>query len=123
MLLLGRLGMDLSQSISSSVGPDLASNASVVTLFTLDLEGPLRPGALQELTGLSSGGVTKLLDRLEEIGLVKRRHGSVPGDRRGTEVRLTAKGHRTSRRIAQVADDRLVERQILVKEIELLLGR
>lgn len=123
LLLLGRVGLELTRSIGAAVGPDLASNASIVTLFALDLEGPQRPGALQELTGLSSGGVSKLLDRLEETGLVDRRHGSVVGDRRGIEVRLTRRGRQASRRIAQAVDDRMADLRILVKELEALLAR
>jgi DNA-binding MarR family transcriptional regulator len=41
-------------------------------------------------TMLSSGGMTKRLDRLVERGLVERRPD--PDDRRGTRVRLTARG-------------------------------
>jgi len=41
---------------------------------------------------LSSGGTTKRLDRLAEAGLVERR--PEPEDRRGTIVRLTARGRR-----------------------------
>ena len=123
LVFLGRLGLDLSQSISDSLGPDLASNASVVTLFWLDLEGPQRPGAIQELTGLSSGGVSKLLDRLEAAGLVSRTPGAADGDRRGVQVRLTRKGRQTSRRIAVIVNGRLAELRVLVKEIDTLLGR
>ena len=39
---------------------------------------------------LSSGGITKRLDRLQEAGLVERRPN--PDDRRGALVRLTRKG-------------------------------
>jgi DNA-binding MarR family transcriptional regulator len=39
---------------------------------------------------LSSGAMTKRLDRLEDAGLVERRPD--PGDRRGTLVGLTRKG-------------------------------
>ncbi len=39
---------------------------------------------------LSSGGITKRLDRLGEAGLVERRPD--PNDRRGALVRLTRKG-------------------------------
>ena len=39
---------------------------------------------------LSSGGMTKRLDRLEEAGLVERRPDAA--DRRGTLVRLTRRG-------------------------------
>ncbi len=39
---------------------------------------------------LTSGGVTKRLDRLVEAGLAERRPD--PDDRRGTRVRLTRRG-------------------------------
>jgi DNA-binding MarR family transcriptional regulator len=50
----------------------------------------LNPTQLMRTTMLSSGGVTKRLDRLAEAGLVERRPD--PGDRRGTLVRLTRRG-------------------------------
>jgi DNA-binding MarR family transcriptional regulator len=50
----------------------------------------LNPTKLMETTLLSSGGMTKRLDRLDEAGLVKRRPD--PADRRGTLVRLTRRG-------------------------------
>ena len=42
----------------------------------------LNPTQLTQLTMLSSGGMTKRLDRLAEAGLVERRPD--PADRRGT---------------------------------------
>ena len=50
----------------------------------------LNPTDLMAATMLSSGGITKRLDRLVEAGLVERRPD--PGDRRGTLVRLTRTG-------------------------------
>jgi DNA-binding MarR family transcriptional regulator len=50
----------------------------------------LNPTELMRSTLLSSGGMTKRLDRLEDAGLVKRRPD--PEDRRGTLVRLTRRG-------------------------------
>jgi DNA-binding MarR family transcriptional regulator len=50
----------------------------------------LTPTRLMDATMLSSGGVTKRLDRLAEAGLVERRPD--PSDRRGTLVRLTPRG-------------------------------
>jgi len=62
----------------------------------------LNPTELARTTMLSSGGMTKRLDRMAEAGLVERLPD--PDDRRGTLVRLTPKG---KRRI-----DRALERHI-----------
>ena len=50
----------------------------------------LNPTRLMRATMLSSGGMTKRLDRMADAGLVERR--ADPNDRRGTLVRLTAHG-------------------------------
>jgi DNA-binding MarR family transcriptional regulator len=50
----------------------------------------LSPTQLMATTMLSSGGMTKRLDRLEDAGLVERRPD--PSDRRGTLVGLTKRG-------------------------------
>lgn len=65
-------------------------------LAALRRAGPpyeLNPTDLMRATLLSSGGITKRLDRLAEAGLVERRPD--PTDRRGTRVRLTARGRAT----------------------------
>ena len=50
----------------------------------------LNPTSLMRATLLSSSGMTKRLDRIEEAGLIERRPD--PNDRRGTLVRLTRRG-------------------------------
>jgi DNA-binding MarR family transcriptional regulator len=50
----------------------------------------LNPTSLMRATLLSSSGMTKRLDRMEEAGLIERRPD--PNDRRGTLVRLTRRG-------------------------------
>jgi DNA-binding MarR family transcriptional regulator len=50
----------------------------------------LTPTGLMRTTLLSSGGITKRIDRLEADGLVERHPD--PADRRGTLIRLTGRG-------------------------------
>lgn len=52
--------------------------------------GGVNPGTVLESVLITSGGLTKRLDRLESAGLVERRPD--PDDRRGTLVRLTDEG-------------------------------
>lgn len=52
----------------------------------LDLLGPVTPGKLAECTGLTTGGVTVMLDRLEKAGYVRRERN--PDDRRSVLVRV-----------------------------------
>lgn len=59
--------------------------------------GPLRAGELQEEAHASSGGVTYLVDRLEERGLVERRPD--PDDRRARLVELTGRGREMMDRV------------------------
>jgi len=62
-------------------------------LASLRRAGPpyqLSPTQLYREMMLTSGAMTNRIDRLEEAGLVARR--ADPNDRRGTQVRLTAKG-------------------------------
>lgn len=49
-------------------------------LNLLDLAGPMTPGELSARTGLTSGPTTRLIDRLERAGYVRRR--PTPHDRR-----------------------------------------
>lgn len=51
----------------------------------LDETGPITAGELAERTGLTTGAVTGIIDRLEEAGWVRR--DADPGDRRKVIVR------------------------------------
>jgi DNA-binding MarR family transcriptional regulator len=55
-------------------------------IHVLQLYGPATPGRLAACTGLSSGGVTVALDRLEKAGYIKR--GPNPADRRSLLITL-----------------------------------
>lgn len=61
-------------------------------LAALEDAPALGVGELARAAGVSSPTATRMLDGLEESGIVKRE--AVPGDRRRTAVRPTAKGRR-----------------------------
>ena len=65
----------------------------------------LNPTRLMDAALLSSGGMTKRLDRMVEAGLLERRPD--PADRRGTLVRLTRRGRAVAERAleAHVANE------------------
>ncbi|MCC5979738.1 MAG: MarR family transcriptional regulator [Salinarimonas sp.] len=59
-------------------------------LNLLGLKGPMTPKALANLTGLTTGGVTVVLDRLEKQKLIIRRKN--PADRRSLLVEIPKEG-------------------------------
>jgi DNA-binding MarR family transcriptional regulator len=82
----------------------------------------LNPSELMRATLLSSGGMTKRLDRLEEAGLIERRPD--PDDRRGTRVRLTRRGKATIDRAlaTHVANEELLLADLSPAERDALDG-
>jgi len=75
-----------------------ASDAQFVGLLTA--HGPLTPGRLATMTGLTTGTVTGVIDRLERGGFVRRERD--PTDRR--KVLVTPREEGTARLIAQYTD-------------------
>jgi len=55
-------------------------------LNLLELLGPATPGVLGRCSGLSSGGVTVVLDRLEKAGFIRRSRN--PADRRSLLISI-----------------------------------
>lgn len=64
--------------------------AQLSALATVVRAGPLSIGRLAEVEALPSPAATRLVDKLEEAGLVERRMN--PADRRGVLVSATAAG-------------------------------
>lgn len=74
--------------------PSAPDTPGLGVLVALDTFGPLRPVTITGLIGMTTGGATKVVDRLERRGLVRRRGGAVPGDRRAVVVGVTDAGRR-----------------------------
>jgi DNA-binding MarR family transcriptional regulator len=76
-------GIFFNAQAAESVGMGLTDMQMV---HTLQLYGPATPGKLAASTGLSSGGVTVALDRLEKAGYIRREPN--PADRRSLLITI-----------------------------------
>ena len=99
---LVRLGSDVTGELAKVFSPTLSTNAAVGALLQIHLAGQRRPVELSEMIGLTRGGTTKVVDTLEEHGLVERFHDPDDSDGRSVHVRLTAQGERTAGEIIAV---------------------
>jgi DNA-binding MarR family transcriptional regulator len=69
-----------------------AEFANRFTLCLLRMYGVQRPTQLADELLLTPSGTSGVLTRLEQAGLITRRHDLTPGDRRAVVVELTARG-------------------------------
>jgi DNA-binding MarR family transcriptional regulator len=119
---MGAFGRQMEASIAKVVGDvELTGNAPVLLLCELAVDGPLRPKQLQALAGLTSGGMTKQLDRFEELGLIRRAHGRVTGDRRAILVSLTPRGKDLADRLGSVVDQHVDDMRRFLAQLATLL--
>jgi DNA-binding MarR family transcriptional regulator len=84
-----------SRKLSASLHPVLARKLSPASLQALHLLAhgePPRISALARELGLDESTVTRLVDKLESLGLAERHDAA--GDRRSTVVWLTAEGRK-----------------------------
>jgi DNA-binding MarR family transcriptional regulator len=77
------LGVLHSQEIAARLG---INSTDLECLDHVATRGPLTAGALAEITGLTTGAITGVIDRLERAGFVRREHDA--DDRRKVLVRL-----------------------------------
>jgi DNA-binding MarR family transcriptional regulator len=82
-----------SRRLLASLHPGLAAKLTPSKIRALDLlaeHGGLRVGELADRVGIDDATATRLVDRLEEMGVASRK--SDVGDRRATTVALTPAG-------------------------------
>jgi DNA-binding MarR family transcriptional regulator len=124
LLQLARFGSSVSDSLVQTTNePDFVTNAPILVLCLLDLDGPARPGAIADVVDLTSGGTTKLLDRMEAAGLIHRVYGAIDSDHRGVQVELTARGRRLLRQATEALLDHLPDATATIKEIVSLMDQ
>ncbi|MDH4142508.1 MAG: MarR family transcriptional regulator [Chloroflexota bacterium] len=117
------LGITLRTALVAGIEQEeVFGNETAVILGSLLRGGPRRPRDLAALVPLSSGGLAKLLARLEVAGLVTQDRHRLEADRRATIVSISPAG----RRAMAAADATLAERRDeirpIVRELASLLG-
>ncbi|MGE5209671.1 MAG: MarR family winged helix-turn-helix transcriptional regulator [Acidobacteriota bacterium] len=119
VVLVHQYSLRINTLVDDVVGAGSSGNAEVQVLTALVETPALRPREIMELTGLSRAGVAALVSRLEEIGLVERRHGK--RDRRTVLTSLTRAGRRRLAELDRALEWHFVESRPIVAEIVALL--
>jgi DNA-binding MarR family transcriptional regulator len=91
-----------SRRLHASLHPELGTSLTPSKLRALGLvaeSGGLRVGELADRVGVDDTTATRIVDRLEQLGLAERR--SADGDRRATVVELTAEGRELAGGVAE----------------------
>lgn len=118
---LFRLGVTLDRALQD---PDLVPAAggalglSGALPIAVLASGPARPREIALATGLTSAGVTQLLDRVERSGFTRRTYGIVPEDRRAVVVDLTDAGRAALDALGRVVLDRSAEVVATLRDIQ-----
>jgi DNA-binding MarR family transcriptional regulator len=116
-LLIGQLGRRITAVASAAGAAGVTENRDVQVLLTLLLEGRCTPGRLTGAAGLTTGGMTALLDRLTRAGLLRRERDPEATDRRSLDVTLTPAGERAARVLATATRDALASRPPEVEDV------
>jgi DNA-binding MarR family transcriptional regulator len=107
------------QAVADAIG---INRTDLRCLDVIQREGPVPAGRLAEETGLTTGAITTVLDRLERIGYARRVRD--PADRRRVLVEVTPRAFEGAVDFyaAHVALAESSYRRYTEAEIELLLG-
>jgi MarR family transcriptional regulator, organic hydroperoxide resistance regulator len=102
------------QKVANSIGLHVTD---LQCINVLDVLGPLRPGALADLTGFTTGGITMVLDRLEKGRYIRRERN--PKDRRSVLVHLVPRRVRSLDRHYGVIQRRMGEMLAGFSQVEI----
>ena len=102
------------QAVADRLGLNPTDHKCADFLWT---RGPMTAGELAELTGLTTGAITGVIDRLERGGFVRREDD--PGDRRRVVVRAVPKRLRQIGRLFEDVAARMAELSARYTDAEL----
>ncbi len=105
------------QAVADALG---ANRTDMRCLDVIDREQPVAAGRLAEVTGLTTGAITVVLDRLEKAGYARR--VADPSDRRRVLVELTRQAGETNDFYApHMAESERLYHRYTREQLELLL--
>lgn len=79
------------EAIAERLGLTVSDHRCLELVDRWSAEGPVTAGKLAELTGLTTGAITGVIDRLERAGFVRREKGTE--DRRQVQIKQVAERH------------------------------
>lgn len=97
--LVHQVGRELNTALERQLAP-LGLTAQQAALLMHASQQEASPSRLTELLGTDTAGMTRLLDRLEAKGLLRRRHH--PADRRAVIIELTGDGRALAPRLPPI---------------------
>ncbi len=119
MRLMSSFDSLISQAIAERVG---MHQTDIETMDLLNTIGPMTAGELSERTGLTSGATTRLIDRLERVGYVRRRHDQA--DRRCVIIEPMPENLETLASFFQPMVDTMTEQwsKLDDRELDVIIG-
>jgi DNA-binding MarR family transcriptional regulator len=121
LVLTQEFGVTCTAEVQRRLDPLYSGNAAITVLTTLALDGPQRPSQLLPRTGLTSAGLSHLIDRLTDAGMVTRSEGGLVHDQRAVVVELTAAGRRREAAIVKSIFEGVRSARPAVKELVVTL--
>jgi|SRR3954451_2436767 DNA-binding MarR family transcriptional regulator len=111
-LVVARTARRLRQEAGADLSPSLSS-----ALASIDRHGPLTPSELAAHERVQRPTATRVLSRLEEMGLIDR--AADPGDRRSSLISASAEGRALLRRQRSRKDQFLAQRMAALDSADL----
>lgn len=120
--LASEMGVIMASSLQQvPIAKKAGGPSAVLLLLQLDHTGPMRPTQVARLLGLTTGGATKLVDRLERLGCVTRRAAEA-GDRRAVDVEITVEGRSMAEAARTAVQAEIDSLQQIVVQLHRLLS-